>query len=187
MGHLFSDHRYYCSETCQRNTRLNCARRMHEKRFMRMQAHPHSTTFTLWTLKCPAMTSTASYTQTWTPTFPSFLSRQSKCTDIFKYFPYLIFWSYLSIVNIFVYPSCQILFFRDTCTWNIFFSLKYHLWKSDHSKSRKQTYSTCLKDKWSLELVPKGSAWLLCADLQNRKHVARTVRSEAWQTCLCLA
>lgn len=47
---FLSDHRYYCSETCQRNVKLNCARRMHEKGFMRMQAHPHFTTFTLWTL-----------------------------------------------------------------------------------------------------------------------------------------
>lgn len=49
-GHLFSDHRYYCSETCQRNTRLNGARRTHEKGFMRAWAHPHFTTLTLWIL-----------------------------------------------------------------------------------------------------------------------------------------
>lgn len=46
-GHLLSGHRYYCSETCQRNTRLNGARRTHEKGFMRAWAHPHFTTLTL--------------------------------------------------------------------------------------------------------------------------------------------
>lgn len=109
--HLSSGHKCYCSETCQRNTRLNGARRICEKGFTRMQAHPHFTTLTPWTLsEVP-----------WSPQLPADLNTTFPCFYLDKVNAHFLNVSlisqirvlkYLSVGNVFVYPSCQILFLR---------------------------------------------------------------------------
>lgn len=116
---------------------------------------PTTHSLTLWTLS--ASTSSTALCSSEHQLSPHF-SLDTVSTQTFlnvSLIPQIHILKYLSIVNAFVYPFCQILFLTDTCPWNIFFSLKHHLWKSDYSNNRKQTYSTCLRGKWSLELVVK--------------------------------